>query len=603
MDESFLLDSAMSLEDFEADLDDQTSDDEDDSDEEPGAAFYFTNIDTNSNNQVTWDEVDEFIIGADDGWESDEEREEAMEGFNLSDTDANAMLDFAEFEAWFNQMDDDDCHESCSECDGTGENDCIACPEGTTLVDHDGDGAGECMPNEDDMDDGSDDMDDGSDDMELPDPMDILSMLDGIDSDCENDDDEYCWFPENTGFNLGTDGITVTIPTEDGQSMEMTFECFTTCTMTGLDMDMEDGMQMQIELLTAEEVAPLLTIDMTLEYEALPFTIDAFDVFICDNGEQISAEWENDGMVDCTDGSDEDDWGDSDDDDDDPEFTSYWVGYETANWSCNWEDTADPGEDETAYFWSCDDIRDPPEDVGDNDWYYCEYYDDIATHYCTNGFGSQGTDENGEWGNSASFTHWRDGGDPRNVEDGGDDIFTCDNGEEIPASWVNDGMDDCGDGSDEFDDGSGEDGPPLMSIVSIGTDFAFEGAFDDYSIVLASCTDETDSMGTTTVTCGEDLMSVGLVDAMANAAEVDSHSMLTNYSDILFFDQDESGTLSEGDLIAVGGNMSVDWNHVRLHSTSADAYSDENPLHQMPGFTAVLGVLSLMGAAMIGRRD
>ena len=99
-------------------------------------------------------------------------------------------------------------------------------------------------------------------------------------------------------------------------------------------------------------------------------------------------------------------------DDNEPEFTSYWVGYETANWSCNWEDTADPGEEETAYYWSCDDIRDPPEDTGDNDWYYCEYYDDIATYYCTNGFSSQGTDENGEWGNSASFTHWRDGGDP-----------------------------------------------------------------------------------------------------------------------------------------------------------------------------------------------
>ena len=113
------------------------------------------------------------------------------------------------------------------------------------------------------------------------------------------------------------------------------------------------------------------------------------------------------------------------------EFTGYWVGYETTNWSCNWEDTADPDEDYTSYYWSCDDIRDPPEDTGDNDWYYCEYYDDIATHYCTNGFGSQGTDQNGEWGNSASFTHWRDGGDPRDVEDEDSDeddiiMFTVD---------------------------------------------------------------------------------------------------------------------------------------------------------------------------------
>ena len=53
----------------------------------------------------------------------------------------------------------------------------------------------------------------------------------------------------------------------------------------------------------------------------------------------------------------------------------------------------------------------------------------------------------------------------------------------------------------------------------------------------------------------------------------------------------------------VGGNTSGNWTHVRLHSTSADAYSDENPLQELPGFTALLGVLSLMGAAMIGRRD
>jgi len=31
----------------------------------------------------------------------------------------------------------------------------------------------------------------------------------------------------------------------------------------------------------------------------------------------------------------------------------------------------------------------------------------------------------------------------------GDDTFTCDNGEEIPAHWVNDGEEDCSDGSDE----------------------------------------------------------------------------------------------------------------------------------------------------------
>ena len=41
------------------------------------------------------------------------------------------------------------------------------------------------------------------------------------------------------------------------------------------------------------------------------------------------------------------------------------------------------------------------------------------------------------------------GGDAN--DDGGDDTWTCDNGEEIPNDWVNDGEEDCEDGSDEAD--------------------------------------------------------------------------------------------------------------------------------------------------------
>jgi hypothetical protein len=39
---------------------------------------------------------------------------------------------------------------------------------------------------------------------------------------------------------------------------------------------------------------------------------------------------------------------------------------------------------------------------------------------------------------------------------GGDGVFVCDNGEEIPASWVNDGEEDCSDGSDENDGSEGD---------------------------------------------------------------------------------------------------------------------------------------------------
>ena len=46
-----------------------------------------------------------------------------------------------------------------------------------------------------------------------------------------------------------------------------------------------------------------------------------------------------------------------------------------------------------------------------------------------------------------------DGGD----DGGSDDEFMCDNGDTIPWDWVNDGYPDCEDGSDEWDDGPGEE--------------------------------------------------------------------------------------------------------------------------------------------------
>lgn len=266
-------------------------------------------------------------------------------------------------------------------------------------------------------------------DMELPDPMDFLSMTNG---DCDDSMDSVkpgvCGFPENSEFDVGVDGITVTIPTEEGQSMEMMFD-LVTGEMTGLSMDMDDGSHMKLEMLTEEEVTAMLTIDTTLEYEALPFSVEC-----------------------------------------------------------------------------CNDV-----DL-DND-------DVIA---------------NGTWG-----------------------------------------------------------------LVSGEGDFDFAGAFDDYSVVLANCVEETDDMGETTLTCDESKSTMYAIPGIIPGSNEDMDS----FAEIVaFMDTDSSGTLTDGDEIWVGDNVSVNWTHVRLHSTSADAYSDENPM-LTPGFTTILGALSLMGAAMIGRRD
>ena len=128
-----------------------------------------------------------------------------------------------------------------------------------------------------------------------------------------------------------------------------------------------------------------------------------------------------------------------------------------------------------------------------------------------------------------------------------------------------------------------------------------EGDLDDYSLVLAQCTQEIDDMtgAIKASDCGEDAYSVKL-SSILMASELE---MMTSPDAIMFIDTDDSGTLTMGDMIIVDPSwdeISAEWNTARLHSEEADAYSDENPM--MPGFTGVLATIGLLGAALI-RRD
>ena len=180
--------------------------------------------------------------------------------------------------------------------------------------------------------------------------------------------------------------------------------------------------------------------------------------------------------------------------------------------------------------------------------------------------------------------------------EGSEEMFTCDDGEMIPMDWVNDGMDDCSDGSDETDMGDGhdhgdhgDDHDEMVFYVVNDMDFHFEGDMADYMIDLASCDYDYDmETGEETSTCTT-VMSVAMADAGMD-------------SDIMFHDADSSGTISDGDMIHIG-DVSEDWDEVRLYSVSADAYSDENPMHNAPGFTGLVGMLALLGAAFIRRNE
>ena len=70
-------------------------------------------------------------------------------------------------------------------------------------------------------------------------------------------------------------------------------------------------------------------------------------------------------------------------------------------------------------------------------------------------------------------------------DDGGDDIFYCDNGNEISRELVDDGSDDCGDGSDESDDGGGDE---VVYICDNGEEIPFDWVNDGYP----DCYDESD---------------------------------------------------------------------------------------------------------------
>ena len=203
------------------------------------------------------------------------------------------------------------------------------------------------------------------------------------------------------------------------------------------------------------------------------------DTFVCDNGEEIPAYWENDGEEDCSDGSDE-------------------------NGSSGIGTIAGTFTTLTGYSLSAEISGIPTEEIGVNlDTFNVELSDNVPGQgsFSENFQNIDGQMAEWNWecppvGGTEDLTI-----DDTTVEvqcglaapvspgmavmmaqslapafdngvqelssvlqeqieswieeisssDGGNDTFVCDNGEEIPAYWENDGEEDCSDGSDEND--------------------------------------------------------------------------------------------------------------------------------------------------------
>ena len=190
----------------------------------------------------------------------------------------------------------------------------------------------------------------------------------------------------------------------------------------------------------------------------------------------------NDGVVDCDLRQDEAALSGN--------FTDRWFGYgyyddhgeDEAHWEsynggyCEWEGT---GQDDDR--WWCK--NDETDDEWENWWYYCENHG--ADWHCTDDFGQSEAHEN-----SADGQHWSGSGEdsPEVCLYYGDEFH-------IPWSWVNDGIDDCDDGTDEPSyDANGQENSTvlcddgteiLLSKANDGQNDCTDGE-DEYSWVLES---------------------------------------------------------------------------------------------------------------------
>ena len=189
------------------------------------------------------------------------------------------------------------------------------------------------------------------------------------------------------------------------------------------------------------------------------------------------------------------------------------------------------------------------------------------------------------------------------MDDNEEDMWMCDNGEEIPESWVNDGEEDCSDGSDEYDndnsddgdhdhdnDDSGNDGwgdEPRDLSLTVANNQTFEAPLSDFSIQFLTCNSE--------------------IRSECNVEESASLNSLTGQmgnSTYVYVDTDADGMISAGDTLEIT-NMSPSFDF-DLYDSWSDSYVSDSGVNgpSIPGFGGILATISMLAAAfLLPRRD
>ena len=423
-------------------------------------------------------------------------------------------------------------------------------------------------------------------------PMLADSMVSDMGDDSEDDDDD----DDDDGLDddaLDIENATISVSFDsatNSQTMDMS-----TTNETGAIMNLsikidEDSELMSYSMMTTNETgstthmsyaimwgdAVVITVDQTLPKTAIPVYWDGLPDF--GNHDQ-----------------DDDDGHDDDGHDDDgmsPDQALYlmdkngdslvsWEEFEDfiINYDEGWEDEQDRSDAQDHFNYSdtnddgyldYDELSNWLDSTNDDeDMWMCDNGEEIPDSWINDGY-EDCADGSDEWDNEP-------------------EMWICDNGEEIPQDYVNDGDEDCSDGSDEYDnDGSDEDdNEPRDLSLTVADNQTFEAPLSDFSINFLSC--------------NSDERSECMVEGEASLSSLTGQIGNSTY---VYMDVDMDGMISAGDTLELTG-MHPDY-EFDLYDAWSDSYVSDSGVNgpNMPGFGGILATISMLGAAfLLPRRD
>jgi len=292
---------------------------------------------------------------------------------------------------------------------------------------------------------------------------------------------------------------------------------------------------------------------------------DDSEIWMCDNGEEIPADWVNDGDEDCSDGSDEYDNDGSDEDDNEPEMWMCDNGEEIpADWvNDGMEDCAD-GSDEDDSEMVCYDMDSHTIDEAYENQEDCEYAGLMWTA-ADSGPGEGGDEHDGGYCHNTTTHENYYNSDEANCEAAG-------------HIWVVE--------DDDHDDHD-ETSEPRDLFLTIADNQTFEAPLSDFSINFLSC--------------NSDERSECMVEGEASLSSLTGQIGNSTY---VYTDVDMDGMISAGDTLELTG-MHPDY-QFDLYDSWSDSYVSESGVNapNMPGFGGLIATISMLGAAfLLPRRD